>query len=272
MFVPTTIFSWNNFNKIVNNYWNRVALDGNPWTWSNSRNRMKTFKFKIICVDVSWYYDVVLLCMSWSVFFFLPFVKVRYYRVLIGMVRIVCFTWYSPVGSHLFFLSKFILQSVVIQCVHEVHSGFWKIVARKQIELATCGLRQITAKLCTFFFDADRWTVTQTQRNDRTQFNKQPPSDYAIRDWQRRFLETGSVHDRKRSGRPGVSVECVETVHASFVPNPTKSTRRKPHVASSICLRATIFKTPSGLCGHTIYIYIYIYVCVCVCSYIYIYI
>jgi hypothetical protein len=69
------------------------------------------------------------------------------------------------------------------------------------------------------FFDADRWnkrpslrfsvvceiatvqeralcvgwlfetkSVTQTQRNYRTQFNKQPPSDYAIRDWQRRFL------------------------------------------------------------------------------------
>jgi hypothetical protein len=31
-------------------------------------------------------------------------------------------------------------------------------------------------------------SVTQTQRNDRTQFNKQPPSAYAIRDWQRRFL------------------------------------------------------------------------------------
>jgi hypothetical protein len=33
---------------------------------------------------------------------------------------------------------------------------------------------------------------TQTQRNYRTQFNKQPPSDNAIRDWQRRFPETGS--------------------------------------------------------------------------------
>jgi hypothetical protein len=109
-----------------------------------------------------------------------------------------------------------------VQCVHKVHSGFWKIVARKQIELATCGLWQITAKLWKFFY-ADRWnerpslrfsvsclwngdcaggvtfwtkSVTQTQRNDRTQFNKQPPSDYAIRDWQRRVLETGRVHDR----------------------------------------------------------------------------
>jgi hypothetical protein len=57
-------------------------------------------------------------------------------------------------------------------------------------------------------------SVTQTQRNYRTQFNKQPISDYAIRYWQWRSLETGSVHDRKRSGRPGVSDECVETIRA----------------------------------------------------------
>jgi hypothetical protein len=36
-----------NLNNIVNNYWNRVALDRNPWTWSNTRNRMQTPKFKI---------------------------------------------------------------------------------------------------------------------------------------------------------------------------------------------------------------------------------
>jgi hypothetical protein len=41
-------------NKIVNNYWNRVALDGNPCTWYNTRNRMLTPKFKnrIIIVRV----------------------------------------------------------------------------------------------------------------------------------------------------------------------------------------------------------------------------
>jgi hypothetical protein len=32
--------------RVVNNYWNRVALDGNLWTWSNTRNRMQTPKFK----------------------------------------------------------------------------------------------------------------------------------------------------------------------------------------------------------------------------------
>jgi hypothetical protein len=30
-------------------------------------------------------------------------------------------------------------------------------------------------------------SVTQTKRNYRPQFNKQPPSDKAIRDWQRGF-------------------------------------------------------------------------------------
>jgi hypothetical protein len=98
-------------------------------------------------------------------------------------------------------------------------------------------------------------SVTQTQRNYRTQFNKQPPSD-----WQRRFLETGSVHDRKRGGRPGVSDECVETIRVSFARRPTKSTRRSSR--ELLLPRSTIhkvlhntqfFKTRSGLCGHTVY-------------------
>jgi hypothetical protein len=33
-------------NKIVNNYWNRVVLVGNPWTCSNTRNTMETPKIK----------------------------------------------------------------------------------------------------------------------------------------------------------------------------------------------------------------------------------
>jgi hypothetical protein len=34
---------------------------------------------------------------------------------------------------------------------------------------------------------------------------------------------------------------------------------RKPHVASSICLRATIFQNPKGLCGHTVYTLAYFF-------------
>jgi hypothetical protein len=43
-------------NKIVNNYCNRVALDGNLWTWSFTSNWMQTPKFKmtmIVALSVS---------------------------------------------------------------------------------------------------------------------------------------------------------------------------------------------------------------------------
>jgi hypothetical protein len=118
--------------------------------------------------------------------------------------------------------------------------------------------------LCEMAFDTK--SVTQTQRNYRTQFYKQPPSDKAIRDRQRRFLEPGSVRDRKRSGGPDVSNECAERIPELFVRSPSSSntvwtffvlsrepTSRsteiskklpefhynclKPHMASPICLR-----------------------------------
>jgi hypothetical protein len=47
-----------NLNKIVNNYWNRVPLDGNPWTWSNTRNRMQTHKLRKN-VFVNWAKEVL---------------------------------------------------------------------------------------------------------------------------------------------------------------------------------------------------------------------
>jgi hypothetical protein len=64
-----------------------------------------------------------------------------------------------------------------------------------------------------------------------------------------------------RSGRPGVSDECVEIIRASFVRSPTKSTRRASR--ELLIPRSTIhkvlhntkfFKTPSGLCGHTVFL------------------
>jgi hypothetical protein len=36
-----------NLTEIVNKYWNKVELDGNPSTWSNTSNRTQTPKFKI---------------------------------------------------------------------------------------------------------------------------------------------------------------------------------------------------------------------------------
>jgi hypothetical protein len=57
-----------------------------------------------------------------------------------------------------------------------------------------------------------------------------------------------------------VSDECVETIRASFVRSPTKSTRRASR--ELLLPRSTIhkvlhniqfFKTPSGLCGPSVY-------------------
>jgi hypothetical protein len=43
----------NSMDKIVKNYWNRAALDGNPWIWSNTRNRMQTPKINISIITMT---------------------------------------------------------------------------------------------------------------------------------------------------------------------------------------------------------------------------
>jgi hypothetical protein len=65
---------------------------------------------------------------------------------------------------------------------------------------------------CVEWFSGKK-SVTQTQRNYRTQLNKQPQSDNEIRDWQRRFLETGSIRDRKRNCRWSNALASTFTRH-----------------------------------------------------------
>ena len=55
-------------------------------------------------------------------------------------------------------------------------------------------------------------SVTIVQRQFRTKFGKQPPSDNSIRRWCAQFQETGCVCKRKSSGRPSVTEEQVEQV------------------------------------------------------------
>jgi hypothetical protein len=106
-------------------------------------------------------------------------------------------------------------------------------------------------------------SVTQAQRNYSTQFNKQPQSDYAIRDWQRRYLETGSVHDRKRSGRPGVNnelwkqsvhrlYEALQNPHVELRVNCYSHVQRYRMWLTQFVCAPQFFKTPSGHCGHCI--------------------
>ena len=42
----------------------------------------------------------------------------------------------------------------------------------------------------------------QTQQNYRTKHGRDPPTRLSIRAWHKKFMETGTVLDKGRSGRP----------------------------------------------------------------------
>lgn len=74
-----------------------------------------------------------------------------------------------------------------------------------------------------WFFESK--SVTQVQRNFRTKYGKHPPSRNSIIAWKNKFLETGSVLDRHRSGRRSTSESDVDRIHQSFARSPRKSVR-----------------------------------------------
>ena len=56
----------------------------------------------------------------------------------------------------------------------------------------------------------------QTQRNYRSKYGKDPPSRPSIRLWHKKFMETGTVFDTRRSGQPRTSKENIERVRQAF--------------------------------------------------------
>ena len=65
----------------------------------------------------------------------------------------------------------------------------------------------------------------QTQRRYRTKNGKDPPSRSSIRRWHKKFMETRSVLDAVRSGRPRTSVENIERVRQAFSRSPIRFIR-----------------------------------------------
>ena len=63
----------------------------------------------------------------------------------------------------------------------------------------------------------------QTQRNYRSKYGRDPPSRSSIRLWYKKFMETGTVFDTRRSGRPRTSKENIECVRQAFQRSPMKS-------------------------------------------------
>ena len=64
------------------------------------------------------------------------------------------------------------------------------------------------------------------QRKFRNECGRSPPDVKSIKVWYSKFVETGSVGDLNRSGRPSVSDETVDAVREAFQCSPGKSTRR----------------------------------------------
>ena len=50
-------------------------------------------------------------------------------------------------------------------------------------------------------------SVTQKHRYVSRTVDEEPPSGYFILRWRRNFIETGTVQDRRRSGRPRSSAK-----------------------------------------------------------------
>jgi len=70
-----------------------------------------------------------------------------------------------------------------------------------------------------------------TKQNHRSQcsgneYGRPPPDVKRIKAWYSKVVETGSVGDLNRSGRPSVSDETVDAVREAFQHSPGKSTHR----------------------------------------------
>ena len=64
---------------------------------------------------------------------------------------------------------------------------------------------------------------TAVQRKFRNEFGQDPPHTNSIKRWFKNFMETGSILNRKRSGRPSIGEETVDVVRVAFHRSPRKS-------------------------------------------------
>jgi len=64
------------------------------------------------------------------------------------------------------------------------------------------------------------------QRKFKNEYGRPPPAVKSIKAWYSKFVETDSVGDLNRSGRPSVSDETIDAVRVALQRSPGKSTRR----------------------------------------------
>ena len=66
---------------------------------------------------------------------------------------------------------------------------------------------------------------TAAQRKFINEFEQDPPQTNSIKRWFKNFMETGSILDRKRLGRPSIDEETVDAVRVAFHRSPRNSIR-----------------------------------------------
>jgi hypothetical protein len=87
-------------------------------------------------------------------------------------------------------------------------------------------MASVQEKAQCFLWLAETESPVTVQQMFRAQYGNNPPDVKLIKSRKTKFLETGSVHKDKSSGRPSVSEERVEAVQAAFTWSPQKSIRR----------------------------------------------
>ena len=94
------------------------------------------------------------------------------------------------------------------------------------IELYELNLHKMTTLQkkvqCVSWFIETKSNV-QNQRNYRSKYGRDPPSRPSICLWHKKFMETVTVFNTRRRGRPRTSEENIEHVRQAFQHSPMKS-------------------------------------------------
>ena len=70
---------------------------------------------------------------------------------------------------------------------------------------------------CVFWFIEAIKSDVQAQQNFRRKYGRKPPARPTIRAWHKKFMETGSVLQRKGAGRPQISEEEIKSVRVAYI-------------------------------------------------------
>ena len=98
---------------------------------------------------------------------------------------------------------------------------FWKVAKVEFMKMSTL---QENAQCVSWFKETK--SVIQAQQNFIRKYGRKPPARSTIRAWHEKFMETGSMLQRKGASRPQISEEEIESVQVAYTRSSRKSIRR----------------------------------------------